>query len=147
MAECLAVPGGIASFVQILDAVIKLVGVFSTFCRDMKDAPSEVKRIRDKLLLLQTSLESSQQCFADVDGDILLPPDLGLVLKNGILSVQTTIKELQHTFQRAMSANSMESIRRRLRWALLDRHAMDRALEHLRDSEETLTCSLQLLTL
>lgn len=77
MAECLAVPGGIASFVQILDAVIKLVGVFSTFCRDMKDAPSEVKRIRDKLLLLQTSLESSQQCFADVDGDILLPPDFG----------------------------------------------------------------------
>jgi len=114
MAEMLAVAGGIASFTQVIDSVGKVVEVVINFCQDMKDAPSELRQIRDKLLLLRGSLDDFQQYLTDFDDDFLLPPDLRLLLNKSILSVHKNIRELQHICQKS-NGTDIQPMRRRFK--------------------------------
>jgi hypothetical protein len=146
MVDPLTIPGGIASFAQILGMAITSCDVLTKFCLDIHDAPTELHRLRDKLTTLNIGLKGIQNFIEDVPNDKLLPPDLRELLAKLFKQVQSDISALEDVRQ-VQSKDSPKSIRRRIRWALVDKHSTEKMVQHLRESESTLTGVLQLLNL
>ena len=146
MAEILAITGGIASFAQILACSITASKELTEFCDNLQDAPAELHRIRDQVILLRSSLESLQQHLGSFDDDILLPLDLRLLVRKAMRPVWNTLIELQR--QRPMSEElNAEPLRKRVKWVLKERRTMHKIVECLKDAENDLSYVLQILSL
>lgn len=146
MADPLTIIGGIASFAQLMGMTIKSCEVLAKFCLDFHDTPAELHRVRDKLSILKVGLDGLQNFVGDVPDDSILPPDLRELLARAFEQIRGDISMLESVRQ-VQSKESPKSIRRRLRWALVDKHSMDKMVQHLRESESTLTGVIQLLNL
>ncbi|KAJ5683077.1 hypothetical protein N7462_006242 [Penicillium macrosclerotiorum] len=144
MAELLTVVGGIASFGQILGLVFRTTEVIVSFCSAFNDAPTELRRIKEKLLSLQISLEGIQDQMGEVNDDELLPPDMCYILQNTVASLFEEVTTLHKRCSKSFNGEP-RGTGKRLKWAFVERHLMTGMLERLRDSERELTCVLQLL--
>lgn len=143
MAEILAGIGVTASVAQLLSYVIKTSQVVTVFCHDFEDAPSELHRIREKMLLLHNILESFEHYLIDVDDVVLLPLDLRLLLQGALQTLEEVVAEMQRKF----CVNEFWTLTKRFKFAFVDCNTMTKLLVRLRDAESTLTCLVQLLTL
>jgi hypothetical protein len=145
MAEVLTVTGGAASLAQILAYAAKTAEIITEFCHAMDDAPAEIQRTRDKIVLLKVFLDDFQLFVNHFDDQVLLPLYLRQILRNAIHSVFEAIIEIQRTCSVANGVD-MKTKMRRLKWALIERHQMKKLLQRLANAENNLTFSLSLLT-
>ena len=145
MAEVLAVTGGAASLAQILAYAAKTAEMISEFCHAIDDAPTEIQRTRDKIVLLKAFLDDFRLFLNRFDDQVLLPLHLRQMLKNAIHSVFEAVIEIQRTCSVANGVD-MKTKTRRFKWALVERHQMKKLLQRLTNAENNLAFSLSLLT-
>jgi hypothetical protein len=146
MAELLAIVGGIASFAQLLGYVIQTSEAVAKFCDDFQDAPSRVHRTKEELCLLRKTLEGIQSYLQVYDDTIIFPPDLKQVLMESIRRISTDIKDLQNETERN-DLVLQGSLRKRLRWTLIERRKTEKLLSRFEESESTLDRVIQLVNL
>jgi hypothetical protein len=144
MAEILTVVGGVASFAQALGLVFKTTGVIISFCSAVNDAPIELRRLKEKLLSLQVSLESTRAQLDEINEDDLLPPDMCYILHNAVRPIYEEVTALHKRCGKSLNGEPLGH-GKRLKWVFVERHLVSGMTERLRDSERTLTCILQLL--
>ena len=145
MAEVLAVTGGVASLAQILAYAAKTAEMITEFCHAMDDAPAEIQRTRDKIVLLKVFLDDFQLFVNHFDDQVLLPLYLRQILRHAIHSVFEAVIEIQRTCSVANGVD-MKTKMKRLKWALVERHQMKKLLQRLTNAENNLAFSLSLLT-
>jgi hypothetical protein len=146
MAEVLAVAGGVASFAHMLDTAIKSSKALAKFYHDFHNAPAEQQRVQLKCCVLKTILEDVQNFLTDFPDDVVLPLHLRQTLFKACDLVRCDIAALQQT-SHSYALSSSKSVRKRLRWVLVDKHSREEILQHLKDSENTLSDALQWLNL
>jgi hypothetical protein len=144
MADPFTVIGGIASIAQILGCIIQTAEAIKGFCDDVQDAPAELQRIKNKLIILKGTLAHFQQYLDVFDDDIVVPPEVRETLILATLEVQRNVEALQEACKHPDTPGTI-SVRRKLKWAFIDRHVVDKLLLRLQSSENTLNCVGQLL--
>jgi hypothetical protein len=72
----LGVAGGIASFDQILDGVVQVIGLVSDKRHSFKEAPSELHQIRTKLSSLQALHVHTESYLIGFPDAEILPADM-----------------------------------------------------------------------
>ena len=143
MADPLAVIGGIASVAQIFGCIVQTTETIAKFCHEVQDAPTELHRIKDKLIILKIVLENFQHHLQEFDDDVVVPPDLRELLMRAVTAVKGDAEALQY----ALNEFDSVSVRKRLRWAFVNRHVAEKLLARLQGSENTLNCVGQLLNM
>jgi hypothetical protein len=146
MAELFAIVGGIASFAQILDCIIQTSGAITTFCKEVKSAPIRLERIKDKLDALYLNLEDLKNYLGTFEDNVVLPADLSHTLVSAITRVREDVYAVEQECAFPSSTES-HSMRRRLKWALIERHKIDVHLSQLDSSEAILNNAIQLTNL
>jgi hypothetical protein len=146
MPELLTIVSGIASFAQILDCATQTCGTIAVVCKDTKDAPIELKRIKDKLDTLRQNLEHLREYLETLGDEVVLPVDLSYTLMSAITRVCEDVKAVESECV-VTSLAELHSMRRRLGWALVEKRKTDILLRRLRGSEAQLDNALQLTNL
>ena len=146
MAEVLAIAGGIALFNQILLYAAKASLILNDILHKAENAPTALRQIRDKLVLLNATLESFQQFLSKYDDDAILPQDFRLLLENVIWPVFECAEKLEHVVQKAVSSD-IKRKRKRMQWAFLTSHVTKTAIDDLNRSEENHNRLIQILNL
>lgn len=146
MAEVVAVVGTVASFAQLIGTVIKTVETLARIYGNLRDGPEELRRIAERLLILQAILKSIREFLNDLPEEVGLPADLRQALTTAVEIVQTDLVRLR-SLNDGNGTGDTNSFCQRLKFTLIERHAFEKACQYLRDSESTLSCVLQLLTL
>jgi hypothetical protein len=142
--EALAGIAAVASISQILAYCAKTMGILAKFCNDVKDAPSELRRLEHKILLLHHGFGVLETFLSDVDDEELFSVDIRVPMQAILLEVDTIVHSLRegclnHTSRRP------DRFRTRFQFALSDRRTMDKTLERLRQAEQQLGFFAQLV--
>lgn len=69
------------SFTQLLAHVLRTSKTLVVFYQDLKDAPSHLKQVKQRLLLLLCILEVYEAHLREIEDDRLLPPNLRMLLQ------------------------------------------------------------------
>ena len=146
MAELFVVIGGIASVAQLLGYILRTSRAVNRFCDEVQDAPFKLRRIEEKLCLLQKAVEEIREYLRGFGDDVILPPDLRYVLAESIRRINKDMKDAA-TVSRGHSLPLSGSLRKRFNWALMERRNTEKLMSRLDESEGTLDRVIQLVNL
>lgn len=140
--EVLGAFAAAASISQLITYTLQASRAVNTLYKNFQDAPSELRRIEEKLLLLQHSLEFFGRYLAGVNDAEVFPPDLQVLLSSALSSsalikVADTVTRMQNEY----FMNGQRRLRRkrdRIKFAISDRDVLNGFLVQLRDAETTL---------
>lgn len=146
LGEALAGVAAVASVSQLLAYLMQISQVLATFYQDMEDAPSEIKRIHQKLLMLHGGLKFFKISLKDVDDEALLPLELRTLLESALQKVYNTIIEMQQKCLKKLEKEP-HKLSSRFRFAWKDRANSVKLLTQLQEAETDLLWLTQLLNM
>jgi hypothetical protein len=146
MAEALAAVGALASSAQILSYIFQAAEAVAKFCDTVRDAPSNLRRIRDKLRTLHEAVVGVCNYLQAFDDDLVLPLDLRAILVDAIGHLKDDLDKIQARLE-TLNLKLGSSTGRRLKWAAIDCRTVDKLLARLKESECTLDRVIQLVNL
>jgi hypothetical protein len=121
-------------------------GAITKFCEEVKCAPTRLERIKDKLDTLYRNLEDIKNYLGAFEDNVVLPADLSCTLVSAITRVREDVNAVEQKCAFPSSTES-HSMRRRLKWALVERHKLDMLLSRLESLEAILDSVIQLTNL
>ncbi|KAI9875062.1 MAG: hypothetical protein M1830_008980, partial [Pleopsidium flavum] len=140
------VVGTAASLITIIDVALRVAKAARNLYEDVEGAPVELRNVSNKLELVHSLLQQLLALRPELrDGaEEFLPLDFRL-------SLATALEQTSHAIKKANSVcryrGGKVGVHTRLRWALIEKASMDKALVHLRGAESSLMVALQLLEL
>lgn len=144
--EVLAGIAAVASVSQLLAYTMKVCQALVVLVRRMEDAPSELKRLKRKALLLHNGLRFLTSDIMNCDDSVLLPPELRTLLELALEDLHGIIDELGKKCLK-QDAQTICKLQNRFRFALLGRDRTESTLAQLRDSEGDLNFIIELFQL
>jgi hypothetical protein len=123
--------------------VANLPVVITEFYQALDDAPSELSRLKTKVLLVRDSLITLRNLSGDLGQENLITSDLQDLLRTAIDTVAAAVVRSQQACRYAGDKNRA----RRLRWALIERHRMEELSKALSKAGEGLNLVLEILNM
>jgi hypothetical protein len=134
-----------SSLITVISALSFAVRSSIDVCQNVHDAPAEVAAFTTHLLILKAELEYLQSSGPEIYQKFAGPQD-SADLSTAFDSARTNLAALNEACHGLQRENNT-SLRRRLRWAYLDRPAAGKLLRNIRITEGSLSTILSLLTL
>ncbi|OIW28315.1 ankyrin [Coniochaeta ligniaria NRRL 30616] len=138
--------GAATSVSQILVLLCQTITTVKDFCEAVSNAPVELRRLHEKLLLFQGILEELNDSLDGYGDDAVLPEGLRRSTQSFIVSIQEKVKLAQLSCQVAYNSD-FTKVRKRVLWTIRDRSSMKKLLAELKESEQSLTFIIQYATL
>ncbi|KAF2796340.1 ankyrin [Melanomma pulvis-pyrius CBS 109.77] len=135
-----------ASFTQLLAHVLRTSKTLFVFYQDFKDAPSHLKHVQQKLLLLLCILEVYEVHLREIDDDRLLPSNLRMLLQIVLQRLDDDIFEMNQRFFNDGQKRS-RSLKMKFKLMFTDREVIAKLMERLRDAERDLVLLTGLLNI
>ncbi|KAI1357310.1 ankyrin repeat-containing domain protein [Xylaria arbuscula] len=143
MADPLSILGGISAGGHLLGAIVKTITAISTLCENFRDAPRQLLRIQDRLILIRDILTDVESQVRELtDGD-LLSEELRKSLQFTLVTILADVEKLQKLVPHL--ARSSSSIRTRLQWTVFRQKLSNKELEQIAQAEVSLMDILQVL--
>ena len=135
-----------ASFTQLLAHVLKTSKTLFVFYQDLKDAPSHLKHVQQRLLLLLCILEVYEAHLREIEDDRLLPPNLRMLLQIVLQRLDNDIFEMNQRFFNDGQKRS-RSLKIKFMLMFTDHEVIAKLTERLRDAERDLVLLTGLLNM
>jgi len=123
--------------------VANLSEAITEFHQALDDAPSELSRLKAKVLLVRDSLITLRNLSGDLGQENLITSDLQDLLRTAIDTVAAAVVRSQQACRYTGDKNRA----RRLRWALIERHRMEELSKALSKAGEGLNLVLEILNM
>jgi hypothetical protein len=136
--------GAAASLITLINTVSVAVKASIDICRNIRDAPAELTAFASHLLMIKAELEILRSCGPSMYQHFASP--------EAIAGLSAALDSTQATFQAfeqaciciKRKANGKLS---RMRWAYIDKPAVEKLFRQLRNTESSLNTVLNLLAL
>jgi hypothetical protein len=142
--EALAGVAAAASFSQLVAYLVKTSFALTKFCQDIKNAPTEIVRVKHKVLLLHHEFDILRTIIQDIQDDEILSADIRIPLQIVLSEVDEIVYSMK---KRCLENHQKESVslKVRLRFVAKDRSMMAESLAQLQEAENQLGFLAQLL--
>ena len=135
--------GGAASLIALINAISTAAKVSIEAYQNIQDAPAELAQFVAQLLLVKVELEQLNSSEPQVY-QWLTTPELMAGLRATSENIQLTLAALHRACPSVH--HGKRSIPNRLRWAYLERPAVERLFSQLKRTESSLNVILNLLS-
>lgn len=135
--------GGLASIVALGGTALAAAKMGIRLARILRDAPKDLLSVFAKVHLIQTHLDHLTQIgsLIDSDDDQLLSSQFKLTVQSALDSTTKLLLEIQE----ALPSGNLHEPKSRIRWALLDRHKLNKLTRQLPSVQQELGLALQIL--
>jgi hypothetical protein len=136
--------GAAASFIALINTLSAAAKASAALCQNIRDAPAELTAFTSQLLMIKVELEILRSCGLPIYEHIA-SPDTIAALSLALDSTQATFQALEQACicikRRATGKLG------RVRWACIDKPAVEKLFQQLRNTESSLNTILNLLAL
>ncbi|KAI1131071.1 ankyrin repeat-containing domain protein [Nemania abortiva] len=143
MADPLSILGGISASSQLLGTVVKTISTISTLCENFRNAPRQLGRIKDRLIVIKDILTEVESQVQGLNNDEILPENMRQRLHDAVTTILADVEKLQKHIPCPTSASG--SVCKRLQWVAFREKWSKKELEEIEQAEASLMDIMQVL--
>ena len=134
---------GTASVLALVQVAAVLGKSILVLCQSIRDAPTELNAIANHFKIIQLELH----VLENIPGPTIGKSNTDETYQILATALESAVSNIRAIERACLHLEVGRSLERRLRWALLDRPSIQRAMHRLQDTESSLCVVLQILTL
>jgi hypothetical protein len=134
--------GGVASVLQLVQAVGLLANGTFVACQRLRNAPKEFSELADQLSWIRSHLQNCESTLTAISPS-LLTSDIELSLTLALTEASSCFLELERILSRIDNVSNLDS---RIKWAARTRSQAGKVLSRLKNCGKRIDSALQLLS-